>query len=199
MSISAAVIAAIVEAVAVIGSAIATNASNKSISEENREAQTNLANSAHQREVNDLRLAGLNPILSATGGNGAGSPPAQMIAMQSPYQGTNISSAFKAASDISLNKLKEKESISQENKNYFDAWTTEAAGKAYESQALVNSAQAAKTSVETRQRLQELIKQKRENQVYQMNDWTKKWLPVVDKVFESIPKVGTGMKAMPLR
>ena len=32
---------------------------------------TKMASSAHQIEVNDLRAAGLNPILSATGGNGA--------------------------------------------------------------------------------------------------------------------------------
>ncbi len=30
-----------------------------------------MANSAHKREVNDLRSAGLNPVLSATGGSGA--------------------------------------------------------------------------------------------------------------------------------
>lgn len=36
-----------------------------------RDWQASQANSAHQREVADLRLAGLNPILSGTGGSGA--------------------------------------------------------------------------------------------------------------------------------
>lgn len=46
---------------------------NKDITNSQREFDTKMANSVHQREVKDLQKAGLNPILSA-GGNGAPSP-----------------------------------------------------------------------------------------------------------------------------
>lgn len=46
---------------------------NWQIAAMNNATQVDMANSAHQREVNDLKRAGLNPILSA-GGSGASTP-----------------------------------------------------------------------------------------------------------------------------
>lgn len=44
---------------------------NRVEAEKNRNWQQMMSNTAHQREIADLKAAGLNPVLSAMGGNGA--------------------------------------------------------------------------------------------------------------------------------
>lgn len=54
--------------------------------------QERMSSSAHQREVTDLRLAGLNPILSGTGGMGSSTPSGAGYAGV-PYRAENIGEA----------------------------------------------------------------------------------------------------------
>jgi len=80
-------------AASMAGSAMANAESRNSVLMQ-QNFQRDMSNSAHQREVADLRLAGLNPILSATNGFGGSSTPSGGSYTARDVVGPAVSSAL---------------------------------------------------------------------------------------------------------
>lgn len=92
-----------VAAAADVGGGLLTSAFSIHETRQNRRFQRDMSNTAHQREVADLKKAGLNPILSATGGKGESTPSGSVPSIDAPTPGTAYNSARQSASVADLN------------------------------------------------------------------------------------------------
>lgn len=96
------------------------NKANLKIAREQMKFQERMSNTAHQREVEDLRKAGLNPLLTG-GGSGASTPSGASATMQN--EGAGIGDAISRSPMMVLSAQKARADISQTRaqEEYIDA------------------------------------------------------------------------------
>lgn len=73
-----------------------TNAMNAQQAQQNRDFQEYMSNSAHRRQMKDLKAAGLNPLLAA-GQSGASTPSGATAQMEAPRMENEIAPAMSSA------------------------------------------------------------------------------------------------------
>lgn len=119
-----------------------TNALSAAEAQKVRDFQLYMSNTQHQREVGDLRTAGLNPILSGLGGSGAGIGGGAMAQFTNPASGyaENVNTA-RRINEIETQRLSNENLMTESNYR-----VNEAAMEEKRSQAVSNMAKAYESS-----------------------------------------------------
>lgn len=92
-----------------------SNKKNAELAQKQMDFQERMSSTAHQREVEDLKSAGLNPILSA-GGSGASAPSGAKADIKSPTESTP-STVMQGLQTVNQKKLMEAEVTNKQINN----------------------------------------------------------------------------------
>lgn len=148
-----AAVAAVAAAGITAGSQSSTNKKQAEEAEKNRRFQERMSSTAHQREVADLRAAGINPVFTAMGGSGASTPQGSLAQFENPFKvdGSSATAIWQRVNEKRRlgSDLKVNDAIMQEKKSA--AAYNSAAALREKSQVNVNKALQSKLNQEAKE------------------------------------------------